>query len=169
MEKIFWAYLPILFGIWILIRSFLLSIKHRNALNWILSLAIALLNVYSIVSLFNMIVSKAWPSFMPHIIMGISFVLLMIQNIRNNENNYHLLLGILTLSTILSNFYISSFVINIGNYPIWWNAVFTIILILGILLIMKLINNKSRLNWKLFFINTSLVFLLFILYSLTII
>ena len=85
------------------------------------------------------------------------------------KKNLRLILGAITLLIIIINFYTVSYVINYGNYPIWWNVVFIIIIMLIILAFFKFMSKESKINWKTFFITCSAVFLVFQLYNITMI
>ena len=79
------------------------------------------------------------------------------------------ILAIITMLVIITNFYTLSFVINYGNYPILWNVVFIIFLILVIFGLTKLMNRKPQAHWSLFWRSCCLIFILAQLYFLTLI
>lgn len=80
-----------------------------------------------------------------------------------------MILAIIAVPIIIANFYTLSFVINYGNYPIWWDIVLIIVLMLLILGLTKLMSKKSENTWSLFFGSCCLIFILTEFYFLTMI
>jgi hypothetical protein len=84
IEAIFWVYLPIAIAIVEVIWSLKLTIQKNSYFDSIASFLILFLNGLSIYILI-LILNGAWPTYTPHIAIGISTILTVIQIIRRKR------------------------------------------------------------------------------------
>jgi len=78
LETVFWGYIPIVIAIFGIFLSLVLSSKKVKFLNISITSLVLILNVISIYILWQ-IINGSWPSYTPHIGIGISTILLLIQ------------------------------------------------------------------------------------------
>ena len=83
-EEIVWGYIPLLIGLIVVLLSLNILRKKIDIKNVILTALISLINVFSVYILIQ-ILNNVWPTYSPHIGIGISTILLMIQ-FRINRN-----------------------------------------------------------------------------------
>jgi len=86
IEMIFWILVPIIFGAFLLFKTTSISIRRKGFLNWVLTIAIWIAVIFSAIMFGNMYLYAAWPSFLPHILIGISLLLLLLQTSLKNLN-----------------------------------------------------------------------------------
>lgn len=82
---IFWFYIPTVIAILIFIKSFLFLKKTKNWINWILTPVILVTLVFSEFILYEVFFKGAWPTYMPHFIIGLDLALLLIQYILSRK------------------------------------------------------------------------------------
>jgi hypothetical protein len=89
IESIIWIFVPAIIGLFVLFKTILISINKKILLSWFLTVIIWMAVVFSAMMLGNMYFYDAWPSFLPHILIGISLLLLLLQSNlkRNSELN----------------------------------------------------------------------------------
>ncbi|MEM0965196.1 MAG: hypothetical protein AAGJ81_03465 [Verrucomicrobiota bacterium] len=80
IETIIWGVLPLAFCFALALWSIQLSRKRTRVWKIILSVLVLLSLTFSGLILFNMI-REAWPTFIPHIVIGAVFVVLLIQQL----------------------------------------------------------------------------------------
>jgi hypothetical protein len=89
IEAIIWFFAPALISLFVLFKTTAISISKKFFLSWLLTLIIWMAIIFSAIMLCNMYFFDAWPSFLPHILIGISLLLLLLQSNlkRNSEQN----------------------------------------------------------------------------------
>ena len=85
LELLVWGYLPMIIAFIEIMWSLKLLLKSPLFLNVLLSISIALLNTFSLYVLYLMFFTETWPTFAPHILIGVSTLLIIIQ-IKKTEN-----------------------------------------------------------------------------------
>jgi hypothetical protein len=85
LKLLVWGYLPMIIAFIEIIWSLKLLLKSSLFLNVLLSISIALLNTFSLYVLYLMFFTETWPTFVPHILIGISTILIIIQIIKNRK------------------------------------------------------------------------------------
>jgi hypothetical protein len=85
LEEIVWGYIPIIIGLIEIIYSGISLNKKRIISRLVTFLIILTLNILAIYILIQMIIG-AWPTFLPHIIILISTLILIIQKIIRFKN-----------------------------------------------------------------------------------
>ena len=83
LEAILWGYLPIIIALIEILISVKLSIRKRTSSQWVFTVVISGLNILSIYFLV-VILFGAWPTYLPHIGILISAVLLSSQYLKFN-------------------------------------------------------------------------------------
>ena len=73
-----WIYIPILIGLFEIIWSIYLTSKKKKTSNYIFSSIILISNILAIVILIEILIGS-WPSYIPHILITISTILIIIQ------------------------------------------------------------------------------------------
>lgn len=79
MQELIWGYVPILIAICISIYSAIKAFTYKSTTGYLLFTVILSLNIIVVYSLVLMVFGSAWPSFVPHILLGLSILLLFIQ------------------------------------------------------------------------------------------
>ena len=79
LEEVIWGYIPLIIAFGIIIYSYNLLIRKKSILVITLSILITVSSGYAIYYLGFMILKTAWPSFLPHLLVGFSLVLILIQ------------------------------------------------------------------------------------------
>ena len=77
-EAIIYFYLPIAIGLLEIIYSIYLTLKRKNAFNFVSSLGIVVFNLLAIYILIRILL-KAWPTYLPHLLILISTIIFLIQ------------------------------------------------------------------------------------------
>jgi hypothetical protein len=85
LKLLVWGYLPMIIAFIEIIWSLKLLLKSSLFLNVLLSISITLLNTFSLYVLYLVFFIEAWPTFVPHILIGISTILIIIQIIKNRK------------------------------------------------------------------------------------
>ncbi|GHA51849.1 hypothetical protein GCM10007103_35360 [Salinimicrobium marinum] len=85
IETIIWGNIPILIGLLEITGSVYLTVKMKNIIGFILSFLILGSSGFAIIVLIN-IIGGAYPTFLPHILISISAVLLLLQRLSMNKN-----------------------------------------------------------------------------------
>ena len=85
LELLVWGYLPMIIAFIEIMWSLKLLLKSPLFLNVLLSISITLLNTFSIYVLYLMFFTETWPTFAPHILIGVSTLLIIIE-IKKTEN-----------------------------------------------------------------------------------
>ena len=85
LKLLVWGYLPMIIAFIEIIWSLELLLKSSLFLNVLLSISITLLNTFSLYVLYLVFFIEAWPTFVPHILIGISTILIIIQIIKNRK------------------------------------------------------------------------------------
>jgi hypothetical protein len=80
VETIIWIFIPALVSLFVLFKTISISLKKKTFLSWLLTVIIWMAVVFSEIILGNMYFYDAWPSFLPHILIGISLLLLLLQS-----------------------------------------------------------------------------------------
>ena len=68
------------------------------------------------------------------------------------------------LLLVVVNLYLLSYVHNDGNYPIWWNVLLILALIVFILAVFMIFSKTKVFNWKYFYGSCCVVLLLSTIY-----
>jgi hypothetical protein len=76
IEEFVWIYIPILIGILEILISGISFIKEKKIIRFLLFIIIAFLNSLAIYILIQ-ILNGAWPTYTPHIAIGISTIILL--------------------------------------------------------------------------------------------
>lgn len=84
LEAVIYGYIPILIGILEIISSSCLTSKKRKIFNFIFSIIISASNTLAIYILIQILIG-AYPNYTPHIFIGISTILLVIQYFINRK------------------------------------------------------------------------------------
>ena len=84
-EAIVWIYLPLAIAIVGIVWSIKLTVQKKTLFELIVSIVVYILNGFSIYMLVWMFLG-AWPTFIPHIAILISTLLLIIQKFRHKRN-----------------------------------------------------------------------------------
>jgi hypothetical protein len=79
-ETIIWILVPAIISVFLLLKTTSISIKRKRFLSWLLAIIIWIAVLFSGSMLVNMYFYDAWPSFLPHILIGISLLLLLLQS-----------------------------------------------------------------------------------------
>ncbi len=77
--------LPIAVSLFVVVRSVLLARRNNKIVNWIIALSITLVVIYSNYILGVIYFENAWPTFLPHIGIGVSLIVYLIQYIINKK------------------------------------------------------------------------------------
>jgi hypothetical protein len=85
MEKIIWIYLPMLIALIEIFFSLRIGRKKSSIFPWIFTLMIIGLNLSAVYMLIK-ILNNAWPSYLPHVGIVLSGVLLLIQSASGKRN-----------------------------------------------------------------------------------
>jgi hypothetical protein len=85
VEAIIWIFIPALVSLFVLFKTTLISMKKKIFLSWLLTVIIWIAVVFSLIMFGNMYFYDAWPSFLPHILIGISLLLLLLQSSLKRE------------------------------------------------------------------------------------
>ena len=86
IEAIFWIYMPVIIAVIEMIWSLKLTIRQNSYFNSIASFLILFLNGLSIYILI-LILNGAWPTYTPHLAIGISTILTVTQIVRRKKKN----------------------------------------------------------------------------------
>jgi hypothetical protein len=87
VEAIIWFFVPAIVSVFVLFKTTSISISKKKFLSWLLTIIIWAAVVFSAIMLGNMYFYDAWPSFLPHILIGISLLLLLLQtSLKKNLN-----------------------------------------------------------------------------------
>ena len=84
LEAVIYGYVPILIGILEIICSIYLTSKKQKILNFIISIIIIASNTLSIYILIQILIG-AYPSYTPHVLIGISTILIIIQYLTSRK------------------------------------------------------------------------------------
>lgn len=85
LKLLVWGYLLMIIAFIEIIWSLKLLLKSSLFLNVLLSISITLLNTFSLYVLYLVFFIESWPTFVPHILIGISTILIIIQIIKNRK------------------------------------------------------------------------------------
>ena len=85
LKLLLFGYIPMIIAFAEIIWSLKLLLKNPLFLNVLLSISITLMNTLSLYVLYLIIFTEAWPTFIPHILIGISTILIIIQIIKNRK------------------------------------------------------------------------------------
>jgi len=77
--------LPIAVSLFVVVRSVLLARRNNKIVNRIITLSITLIVIYSNYILGVIYFENAWPTFLPHIGIGVSVIVYLIQYIINKK------------------------------------------------------------------------------------
>lgn len=88
LEFIFWFLLPVIIAIIIISKSINTLIKTRNLKNWLLTICITILILFSLTVLCSIFFYDTYPTFIPYFAIGISIILYSIQFILNVRKNH---------------------------------------------------------------------------------
>ena len=86
LEQIIWIYLPIAIALVEIVLSMRRSLKKRTVVQWILTTVILALNSIAIYILVR-ILDDAWPTYIPHLGILISTVLLIVQTLNAKKKS----------------------------------------------------------------------------------
>jgi hypothetical protein len=78
-----WFILPVLVSLFLLIKSLLNSLRNKSPINWILAIFIWTAVIFSGLMLYNMFFKGAYPTYLPHLIIGGSIILLLFQSTKH--------------------------------------------------------------------------------------
>ena len=79
LETLTWCVLPAIICLFVIVLTIRLSIKIKKLFSWILSLIILIAASLSFAILCTIYFTDSWPTFIPHIAIGFSIILLLIQ------------------------------------------------------------------------------------------
>jgi len=85
LKLLLWGYIPMIIAFVEIIWSLKLLLKNPLFLNVLLSISITLMNTLSLYVLYLIFFTAAWPTFIPHILIGISTILIIIQLIKKRK------------------------------------------------------------------------------------
>ena len=88
IESLVWGYIPSFIALTCIIWSFLIFMNNRSHINIIFFVLIASINVFAIHSL-AMIFFGAWPTYIPHILIGLTTAFFFIQKIVQRKMSNH--------------------------------------------------------------------------------
>ena len=80
-----WFILSALVSLFLLIKSLLNSLRNKSPANWTLALFIWTAVIFSTILLYNMFFEEAYPTYMPHLIIGGSIILLLFQSAKQSN------------------------------------------------------------------------------------
>ena len=82
-EFIYWFLIPTIISLSTIAKSISILLKRKTKFNWSVSILITVLVIFSESILLSIFFFNAYPSYIPHIIIGINLVLLIIQILKN--------------------------------------------------------------------------------------
>jgi len=85
-EFYLWFLLPTLIGLFILIKSAIISFRRKSIGSWVLTIVIFILTCLSEIILYQIFFQGTWPSFIPHFMIGLSVILFGLQVILKRKN-----------------------------------------------------------------------------------
>lgn len=80
-----WGILPMIIGLLILLKSIQISFIRKTILNWIILSVIILSSSLAEYILAIIILTDAWPSYLPHILLSFNLILLFAQIFLKNK------------------------------------------------------------------------------------
>ena len=86
LEFYLYGIFPMIIGLIIFLKSIQISVRKRKFLNWILLIIIFFSTLLAEYMLGIITFTNAWPTYLPHPLIGFNLILLLIQ-IRKNKNN----------------------------------------------------------------------------------
>jgi hypothetical protein len=86
LETFLWFVLPVLFGLFLLIAALLNWIRNKTIANWTLAIFIWTAIFFSGKILYNMFFEGGYPTYLPHLIIGGSIILLLFQSTKKTIN-----------------------------------------------------------------------------------
>jgi hypothetical protein len=81
LELLLWGVLPAIVGVLLLWKSLTSAIKGKSLTGWTFSLLICAAVGVAEIILFMMVFENAWPSYLPYLLIGGSFILLGLQSL----------------------------------------------------------------------------------------
>jgi hypothetical protein len=88
LEFLYLFLIPTLIAAFVFIKSIIILSTKINLTNWILTLTILILIIFSEYILYVVFFKNAWPTYLPNIAIGISLILYMIQFYTNKNTCY---------------------------------------------------------------------------------
>ena len=85
LKLLLFGYIPMIIAFAEIIWSLKLLLKNPLFLNVLLSISITLMNTLSLYVLYLIFFTEAWPTFLPHNLIGISTIFIIIQLIKNKK------------------------------------------------------------------------------------
>jgi len=80
-----WFVLPAIISLFLLVKSLFNSLKNKSAVNWTLAILIWAAIVFSGLMLYSMFFEGAYPTYLPHLIIVGSIILLLFQSTKQTH------------------------------------------------------------------------------------
>lgn len=84
-EFFYWCLLPAVIGLLVLTKSIITLSKKLSFTNWILTLIITLFSIFSEYWLFVIFFMGAWPTYIPHVGIGLALIIYGVQFFANRN------------------------------------------------------------------------------------
>ena len=84
-EFLYWFVIPTVLAALIALGSIIISLKRRSVGNWIGTLIIMVLISLSEIILYQIFFEESYPSYIPHVLIGFSLILFLIQILRKSR------------------------------------------------------------------------------------
>jgi hypothetical protein len=87
LEFYLYGIIPMIVGILIMWKSIQISSKRRMVVSWVITFIIAISFALAEYMLFLISFTKAWPTYLPHILLALNLILLGIQLLLKNRKD----------------------------------------------------------------------------------